>query len=138
MATLSDWQTRFSRLNDGILQLQNLVESYTRNTRATTDLIQAVDDLKKKKGILEAKEQDFEQAASTADREFLEQKSGYPDPFYPDKLYTVQDFTLFFFFVSYVIFIVAVILTLREKMKLILGGGVIVLLLSFALIMRYG
>ena len=138
MATLSDWQSRFSRLNDGIIQLQSLVESYTRNTRGTTELISAVDDLKKKKAILEAKEKDFEQKASTADREFLEQKSGYPDPFYPDKLYTVQDFTLFFFFVSYVIFIIALVLTIREKMGLILGIGTVVLLLCFGLILRYG
>lgn len=137
MATLSDWQDRFSRLTDGILQLQTLVESSVQNTRGTEDLIVAVDDLKRKKAILEAKEKDFEQKAATADREFLERKSGFPDPFYPDKLYTLQDFTLFFFFISYIIFIVALVLTLREKMGLILGIGIIVLLLIFALIIRY-
>jgi hypothetical protein len=138
MGTLADWQDRYSRLSDGIIQLQSLVDSSIRNTRGTTDLINAVDDLKKKKAILEAKEKDYEQKASTADREFLEQKSGYPDPFYPDKLYTVQDFTLFFFFVSYILFIVALVLTVREKIGMILGIGTVVLLLSFALIVRYG
>lgn len=137
MSSLNDWQDRFSRLTDGILQLEKLVESSVQNTRSTGELIQAVDSLKQKKATLKAKEEDFEQKAATADREFLERKSGYPDPFYPDKLYTLQDFTLFFFFVSYIIFIVALILTFREKMSIILGMGVIFLLLSFAMIMRY-
>lgn len=137
MATLSDWQDRYSRLSDGILQLQNLVESSVRNTRATQDLILAVDSLKKKKAILESKEKDYEQVAATADRDFLERKSGFPDPFYPDKLYTIQDFIFFFFFVSYIILTVALILTFRQKLGSILGASFVVFLLSFALILRY-
>ncbi len=137
MATLSDWQDRYSRLSDGILQLQNLVESSVKNTKETQDLMQAVDALEKRKAILESKEKDYDQQAATSDREFLERKSGFPDPFQPDKLYTVQDFTFFFFFISLVIFIIALALTFPDKQGLVLGGGFLFLLLIFALIIRY-
>jgi hypothetical protein len=137
MSTLSDWQDRYSRLSDGIQQLQNLVESSVKNTRATQDLIQAVDKLEETKAVLESKERDFEQEASTSDREFLERKNEFPDPFVPDKLYTIQDFIFFFFFISYVIFVVALALTFPEKQGLVLGGGFIFLLLIFALIIRF-
>lgn len=137
MATLSDWRDRYNRLSDRILQIENLVESYVKNTRGTQDLIDAVDSLEKKKAILESKEKDFEQSAATFDREFLERKAGFPDPFYPDKLYTVQDFIFFFFFVSYAIFIVALALTFTDQQGKILGGGFILLLVFFALIIRY-
>lgn len=137
MSTLSDWQDRYSRLRDGIQQLQAVVESSVKNTRATKDLIQAVDSLEQTKAVLESKEKDFDQDASTFDREFLERKAGFPDPFVPDKLYTIQDFIFFFFFISYVLFIVALALTFTEKQGLVLGGGFIFLLLIFALIIRF-
>lgn len=137
MGTLSDWQDRYSRLSDGILQLQNLVESSVKNTKETQDLIQAVDSLEKRKAILDSKEKDFDQQAATYDREFLERKSGFPDPFKPDKLYTVQDFTLFFFFISYVIFVIALALTFPQQQGMVLGGGFIFLLLVLALLIRY-
>ena len=137
MGTLGDWQDRFSRLNDGILQLQNLVESSVKNTQATKDLMNAVDKLEQKKAILESKEKDFDQKASTADREFLERKTGFPDPFYPDKLYTVQDFITFFFFISYVILVVALALTFPTSQGMVLAGGFVMLLLTFALIIRF-
>lgn len=137
MTTLSDWQDRFNRLSDGILQLQNLVESSVKNTRGTQDLINAVDSLEKRKAILESKEKDLDQKASTYDREFLERKTEFPDPFYPDKLYTIQDFIFFFFFISYVILIVALALTAPSSQAKILGGGFVGLLVIFALIIRY-
>ncbi len=137
MSTLSDWQDRYSRLSDGIQQLQNLVESSVKNTRATQDLIQAVDTLEQTKAVLESKERDFEQEASTSDREFLERKNEFPDPFVPDKLYTLQDFIFFFFFISYVIFIVALALSFPEKQGTVLGAGFILLVLIFALIIRF-
>ncbi len=137
MATLSDWKDRYSRLSDGILQLQNLVESSVRNTRGTQELIEAVDSLEKRKGTLEAKQKDLEQSASTFDREFIERKAGFPDPFTPSKLYTIQDFLLFFFFISFSIFILACALTFPTMQGKVLGGGFILLLVSIALIMRY-
>lgn len=137
MATLSDWQTRTSRLQDDILQLQNLVESSERNSRGTRELVRSVNDLERTKAVLETKEKDFEQSAATFDREFLDRKSEYSDPFKPDKLYTIQDFVFFFFFVSFAIFVLALSLTLPQEQGKILIGGFILLLVSFALIIRY-
>lgn len=138
MTTLSDWKDRYNRLNDATLQLQNLVESSERNTRGTKDLIEAVDSLEKKKAILDSKQKDYERDASTFDREFLERKSGFPDPFYPSKLYTIQDFILFFLFVGYTIFVVALSLSFPSSQgKVLLGGFVGLLLISIGII-RFG
>ncbi len=138
MTTLSDWRDRYSRLSDGILQLQNLVESSVKNTRGTQDLIDAVANLEQKKAILQSKQKDYEKDASTFDREFLERKSGFPDPFYPSKLYTIQDFVLFFLFVSYSIFIVALSLTFPTQQGKVLGGGLVGLLLLFVGLIQFG
>lgn len=137
MATLADWSGRYSRLSDGILQLEKLVDGYVTNLRGTQELVDAVSNLEQKKGTLEAKKKDLEQSAATSDREFLERKSGFPDPFYPDKLYTLQDFLLFFFFVSLCILIVATALTFPNSSGKVLGGGFVSLLVAFALIIRY-
>ena len=137
MATLSDWQTRTSRLQDDLIQLENLIDSSERNSRGTRDLIRAVNDLERNKAVLETKEKEFEQTAATFDREFLERKSEYSDPFKPDKLYTIQDFVFFFFFVSYCIFVLALSLTMPSEQGKILLGGFVLLLVLFALIMRY-
>lgn len=137
MTTLSDWKDRYSRLSDGILQLQTLVENSVRNTRGTQDLIQAVDKLQEKKGTLEAKQKDLEQSAATFDREFLDRKAGMPDPFVPDKLYTIQDFLFFFFFLSYLLFVVALALTFPGSPGKILIGGFVLLLVIFSLIIRF-
>jgi hypothetical protein len=137
MTTLSDWQDRYGRLSDGILQLQNLVESSVNNTRGTNDLIKAVSKLEQRKAVLQSKEKDYEQKAATFDRDFLEKKADFPDPFVPNKLYTIQDFLFFFFFVSYCIFILAVSLSFPSSQGKILIGGFILLLLIYALIIRY-
>lgn len=137
MATLSDWQDRYSRLTDGLLQLQRLAESSIKNTQSTREIAKSVEKLEKRKAMLVAKEKDYDQQASTYDRDFLEKKSDFPDPFYPDKLYTVQDFIMFFFFVSYCIFVLALSLTLSGQQGKILIGGFLLLLLIYALIIRY-
>lgn len=137
MTTLSDWKDRYSRLSDGIQQLQILVENSVRNTRGTQDLIAAVDKLNERKGTLEAKQKDLDQTAATFDREFLDRKAAMPDPFVPDKLYTIQDFLFFFFFLSYLLFVVALALTFPASPGKILIGGFVLLLILFALIIRY-
>ena len=137
MATLSDWQDRYSRLSDGLLQLQSLVESSIKNTQSTSEILKSIEKLEKRKATLTAKQKDYDQQASTFDRDFLEKKTDFPDPFYPDKLYTVQDFILFFFFVSYCVFLLAVSLTFSGQQGKILIGGFILLILMYALIIRY-
>ena len=52
-------------------------------------------------GKLETRELDAESAAETYDREFLDRKGEMPDPFVKDKFYTLQDKTLYFFWIAY-------------------------------------
>ena len=136
MTTYNDWQIRMNRINDNLLQLDSLVESYQKSKRGTDELRKSVEDLEEQIGGFENTIKDAEATASTFDREFLERKESFPQPFSPDKLYTLQDFTLFFFFISYCILVVAVLLTF-EKTKEILIGSLIFGALSIGLIMRY-
>ena len=132
MASLSDWQNRLTILQDQIQQLEPLVVSYTKHTRATDDILKRVAELEDEKGTLENKISETEEAATTFDREFIERKSDQPGLFKVDKLYTIQDFTMFFFFVSYAILIVALSLTFDKKLPILFGGVFIfVLVLVF-------
>lgn len=135
--TFNDWTTRYSRLQDQIIQLGTMAIGYEKHTRASSDLIKTVNRLENEKGTYENKKQDAEEAAAAYDREFLERKADQPDPFKPDSLYTVQDFTTFFLFVSYCIFVLALALTLENKL-VVIGVGVIFFMFAFLLLYRYG
>jgi len=135
MATADDWDTRRARVQEQFdIQLPALVETYQMKTRAVGDLIKQVDKLEDEKGKVQHEIQLAEQKASTADREFLERKETMPDPFKPSKIYTVQDFTFFLFFMSYFILLVAVSMVFEEKVKTFFGG---ILLLLFIVILIY-
>lgn len=134
MATADDWTTRFGRLQDQVnIQLPALITNYEMKTRAVGDLVKQVDRLEDEKGRIQREIRMAEQDASTADREFLEKKQTFPDPFTPSKIYTIQDFTFYLFFISYLLLLVAVSMVFQEKMKTFLGGivllGCIVVLL---------
>ncbi len=108
MATAQDWETRKVRVSEQIeTQLPALITNYEMKTRAVGDLIKQVEKLEDEKGKLEHEIKMAEQDASTADREFIERRSTFPDPFKPSKIYTIQDFTFYLFFVSYLVFLVA-------------------------------
>ena len=127
MATLSDWQTRKGRLDSQISQLGELVNMYQNNTRATNDILKTVEKLEDKLGEAKNRKQDAESSAATFDREFIERKQTFPDPFKPSKIYTVQDFTTFFFFVSYAIFFLALSLTFPgQTVKILVAAGVLI------------
>jgi hypothetical protein len=138
MASLSDWQTRKARLDSQISQINELVHTYEKNTRATDDILRTVSSIEERLASVKNRKQDAEASASTFDREFIERKTTFPDPFYPDKIYTIQDFTMFLFFVSYIILFLALALTVpNQLMKILLAGGIgmmviIGLLYSFA------
>ena len=109
MATGYDWTTRVSRVQEQFnIQLPALIDNYEMKTRALDDLVQQTTKLETEKGKAEHEIKMAEQNASTADREFIERKQGLPDPFKPSKIYTVQDFTFYLFFLSYCIFIIAI------------------------------
>lgn len=137
MATAYDWDTRKARVQEQLnTQLPALITNYEMKTRALDDLVRQNDKLEDEKGKLEHEIQKSEQDASTADREFIERRATFPDPFKPSKLYTVQDFTFFLFFVSYVIFLIAISMVLEKKL-MVLGVGLLVLFIIIALMYRY-
>ena len=135
MASASDWTTRLGRALDKLdRQLPDLITNYELKTRALNDLVRETTKLEDQKGKLEHEIKLAEQEAATADREFIEKKETMPDPFKPSKIYTVQDFVLFLFFVSYFILLVAVSMVFQEKMKTFFGG---ILILFFIVILFY-
>lgn len=137
MATANDWSTRVARVTEQYtITLPNLITNYEMKTRAVGDLIKQTTKLEEEKGKLEYEAKQAEQEASTADREFIETRKTFPDPFKPSKIYTVQDFTFYLFFVSYFIFLVAVSMVMEEKLKTF-GIGVVVLFFIIALMYRY-
>ena len=123
MATSNDWDTRLARVQEQFsTQLPALISNYELKTRALNDLVKEATKLEDEKGRIQHEIDMAEQNASTADREFLERKATFPDPFKPSKIYTVQDFTFFLFFISYMIFLIAMSMVLKEKMKVFFGG----------------
>ena len=123
MATANDWNTRLARVQEQYnTQLPALITNYEMKTRALNDLVKQTQELEDQKGKLQYEIKQAEQTASTSDREFLERRSTFPDPFKPSKVFTVQDVTFFMFFMSYFILLVAVSMTFQEKIKTFIGG----------------
>lgn len=136
MAGLNDWQTRVGRLQDQLNQIDSLVNTYEKTTKSTSELVDRVTQLKDRVGQQENRIDAAEQSAATFDREFLERKELMPSTFQKDRLYTLQDFSFFFFFVSYLIFALAISMTVEEKAKT-LGSFFIAGLVISLVILRY-
>lgn len=136
MAALREWQEKVSEAQNNLVELDQLVSEYSSKTKPLDDLVKQVRELREEKANLEKEGGDAEQQASTMDRDFLDKKESFPDPFKPSKIYTLQDFTLYFFFVSYIIFLLGVIMTVQEKTKVAIGA-VVFTLIMIALFYRY-
>lgn len=137
MATADDWSTRVSRVQEQFnIQLPALIDNYEMKTRALGDLVNQTTKLEEEKGKAEHEIKMSEQAAATSDREFIERKQTFPDPFKPSKIYTVQDFTFYLFFVSYCILVVAISMMVEQKIKVFVGG-IVLLFFIIALLYRY-
>jgi lipopolysaccharide export LptBFGC system permease protein LptF len=136
MASQEDWDTRKARLESNVLELNDLVNTFVNKTKVTDSLIKEVNNIKENIGEEENRIETADEAAATYDREFLDRKADFPNPFVKNKLYTVQDFTLFFFMVSFIIFSLALSLTLGPSRK-VLSGMAILSIVIFGLIMRY-
>jgi hypothetical protein len=137
MATVDDWNTRKARVKEQFeISLPGLITNYEMKTRAVEDLVQQTRKLEDEKGKIQHESKLAEQEASTLDREFIETRKTLPDPFKPSKIYTVQDFTFYLFFVSYFIFLVAVSMVMEEKVK-VFFGGLVILLVLVAFMYRY-
>jgi len=137
MATSTDWTTRVGRVTtEFTTTLPELITNYEMKTRAVDDLLTQITKLEGEKGRLQHEAKLAEIEASTADREFIETRKTLPDPFKPSKIYTVQDFTFYLFFLSYFIFLVAVSMVVQEKIKVFVGG-IVLLFFIVALFYRY-
>jgi hypothetical protein len=136
MASQEDWDTRKARVESNVLELNDLVNTFVNKTKVTDSLIKEVNNIKENIGEEENRIETADEAAATYDREFLDRKADFPNPFVKNKLYTVQDFTLFFFMVSFIIFSLALSLTLGPSRK-VLSGMAILSIVVFGLIMRY-
>lgn len=137
MATADDWTTRIARVQEQFnTQLPALITNYEMKTRALGDLVSQTTKLEDEKGNIQHEIKQAEQDAATADREFIERKQTFPDPFKPSKIYTVQDFSFYLFFVSYCILVVALSMVVQEKVKVFVGG-IVLLFFIIALMYRY-
>lgn len=134
MASAKDWTDRKARVLDQFTSvLPTLITNYELKTRALDDLTQQIQKLEDEKGRIEHEITKAEQDAATADREFLERKQTFPDPFKPSKVATIQDFTFLLFFMSYILFLIAASLLVKEKTKVFVSGVVLFLFLLVAL-----
>jgi len=114
---MTDMGSELRNFKIDLEQLDASVRSYLRSDASTKELIETVTNVKDRLGEVENRIEAAEQAAATYDREFLERKNGMPSTFVKDRIYTLQDFSFFFFFVSYLIFALAISLTVEQKIQ---------------------
>ena len=114
---MTDMCSELRNFKSDLEQLDASVRSYVNTDASTKELIETVTNVKDRLGQVENRIEAAEQAAATYDREFLERKNGMPSTFVKDRIYTLQDFSFFFFFVSYLIFALAISLTVEQKIQ---------------------
>jgi magnesium-transporting ATPase (P-type) len=129
---MADMSSALRNLKSDLEQLDESVRTYVRIDASTKELIETVTNVKDRLGEVENRIDAAEQAAATYDREFLERKNGMPSTFVKDRIYTLQDFSFFFFFVSYLIFALAISLTVEQKIQTLTTffiAGIVIMLL---------
>jgi hypothetical protein len=107
---IDDVKFRKSQLDDNLITLDQLVTTFQQKTRATGELQKTKREAEDSLGALETKGKDADSAAETYDREFLDRKQDSGDQFVPKKNPTIPDFTLYFFWVSYLLFCISMLL----------------------------
>lgn len=103
MQQVDDAKQRLELLKDNLNVFRDQSVLFQQKTRSTEELQKTKRQVEEKIGFYQTKEQEAETAAETYDREFLDRKEKQPDPFVKDKFFTVQDKTLFLFWISYAI-----------------------------------
>ena len=114
---MNDIGSELRNLKGDMEQLDDSVRSYVKSDASTKELIETVTNVKDRLGQVENRIEAAEEAAATYDREFLERKNTMPSTFIKDRTYTLQDFSFFFFFVSYLVFALAISLTVEQKIQ---------------------
>lgn len=117
MQQVEDAKQRLELLKDNLNVFRDQSVLFQQKTRSTEELQKTKRQTEEKIGYFQTKEQEAETAAETYDREFLDRKEKQPDPFVKDKFFTVQDKTLFFFWISYAVLVVFMILGSYMKTK---------------------
>jgi lipopolysaccharide export LptBFGC system permease protein LptF len=109
MQQVEDAKQRLEIVKDNLNVFRDQSVLFQQKSRSTDELQKTKREAEEKIGFYETKEQEAETAAETYDREFLDRKEKQPDPFVYDKFFTVQDKTLLFFWISYVILVLFMI-----------------------------
>lgn len=117
MQQVDDAKQRLELLKDNLNVFRDQSVLFQQKSRSTDELQKTKRQAEEKIGFYEAKEQEAETAAETYDREFLDRKEKQPDPFVKDKFFTVQDKTLLFFWISYLILVIFMIVGSYMKTK---------------------
>lgn len=143
MQQVDDTKQRLELLKDNLNVFRDQSILFQQKTRGTDELQRTKRQVEEKIGFFETKEQEAETAAETYDREFLDRKEQQPDPFVKDMFYTVQDKTLFLFWISYLILVIFMIVGSYLKTQDIKQVGYYVLfaillgIFLFGIILKY-
>jgi len=117
MQQVEDAKQRLEIVKDNLNVFRDQSVLFQQKSRSTDELQKTKREAEEKIGFYETKEQEAETAAETYDREFLDRKEKQPDPFVYDKFFTVQDKTLLFFWISYLILVLFMIVGSYLKTK---------------------
>jgi hypothetical protein len=109
MQQVDDAKQRLEIVKDNLNIFRDQSVLFQQKTRSTDELQRTKRSVEEKIGYFETKEEEAETAAETYDREFLDRKEQQPDPFVKDAFFTIQDKTLFLFWISYAILVVFMI-----------------------------
>jgi lipopolysaccharide export LptBFGC system permease protein LptF len=140
---IDDVKFRKSQLDDKLITLDQLVTTFQQKTRATDELQKTKQHAEDALGELETKGKDADSAAETYDREFLDRKDAMGDTFKAKRNPTIQDFTFSFFWISFLLFAIAMLLVTYFSSGSLKQTGYMALFLSivaffvFGMVLRY-
>jgi len=140
---IDDVKFRKSQLDDKLVTLDQLVTTFQQKTRATDELQKTKQHAEDALGELETKGKDADSAAETYDREFLDRKDAMGDTFKAKRNPTIQDFTFSFFWLSFLLFAVAMLLVTYFSSQSLKQTGYMALFLAlvaffiFGMVLRY-
>jgi len=140
---IDDVKFRKSQLDDKLITLDQLVTTFQQKTRATDELQKTKRHAEDALGELETKGKDADSAAETYDREFLDRKDAMGDTFKKTRNPTIQDFTFSFFWISFLLFAVAMLLVTYFSSQSLTQTGYMALFLAlvaffiFGMVLRY-
>ncbi len=138
MISAEDAKKRIMLLGDNLNIFREQSTLFQQKTRSTDELQRTKREMEEKLGKLETQERDAESAAETYDREFLDRKADQPDPFIKDKFYTLQDKTLYIFWIAYALLTSAILVSTFLKTKSIKTTLYSLLYLSIAALLIFG